>query len=166
MPVKLYRNTEKPFCRVTTGIENRNRSNRSTPNRNRTEPNWAHPVFATCVLWMLFCFLFARVGIITCHAHTVDIAARNTTFTCSHIKRPTMSSTSQNSVTLSGVSSHEQRQKFINKFYANLILQACISFLRCFRTPGASIRKIICKQMLEYQPTISQGKQLPPQLVH
>ena len=34
----------------------------------------------------------------------------------------------------------ERRCKFITKTHADLVFKACISFLRCFRTPGAPIR--------------------------
>ena len=36
---------------------------------------------------------------------------------------------------------YERRREFTTKPHANLVLQACISFLRCFRAPGAPIRK-------------------------
>ena len=38
---------------------------------------------------------------------------------------------------------HERRQRCITKIHANLVIQACIWFLRCFRTPGAPISKIL-----------------------
>ena len=38
---------------------------------------------------------------------------------------------------------YERRRKFVTYIHANLVFQACISFLRCFRTPGAPIRKIL-----------------------
>ena len=37
----------------------------------------------------------------------------------------------------------ERQRKLTSKFHhANLVFQACISLLRCFRTPGAPLRKI------------------------
>ena len=37
--------------------------------------------------------------------------------------------------------SYEQRPTFITNIHADLVFQACISFLRCCRTPGTPIRK-------------------------
>ena len=39
--------------------------------------------------------------------------------------------------------SYERRRKFITKTHADLVFQAYILFLRCFRTLGAPIRKIL-----------------------
>ena len=38
---------------------------------------------------------------------------------------------------------YERQRIFITKIHANLVFQACISFLRCFRTPGAPTRKLL-----------------------
>ena len=46
------------------------------------------------------------------------------------------------------VHSDERQRKFITEIHAHLVFQACISFLRCFRTPGAPIRKIVHAGML------------------
>ena len=40
--------------------------------------------------------------------------------------------------------SYEWRAKFITKVHADLVFRACISFFRCFRTPGTPIRKSKC----------------------
>ena len=43
----------------------------------------------------------------------------------------------------SGKSSDERRRKLITKIHANLVMRACISFLRCFRTSGTPTRKVL-----------------------
>ena len=41
------------------------------------------------------------------------------------------------------VEGYEWRCRFVTKIPADLVFQACISFLRCFSTPGTPIRKIL-----------------------
>ena len=41
-----------------------------------------------------------------------------------------------------GGTTYERRQKFVTKLHVDLVFQACILFLRCFRTLGTPIRKI------------------------
>ena len=37
--------------------------------------------------------------------------------------------------------SSQDRLEFVTQIHANLVLRACITFLKCFRTPVAPIRK-------------------------
>ena len=44
---------------------------------------------------------------------------------------------------LASVKTHERRRNLLPKFMPISFFQACISFLRCYKRPGASIRQIL-----------------------